>query len=257
MAPVDGGARSSVGSVTPKHWSGTESASDVMTTYFADGLIAAHDAISEGGLLALLGAPGLGKTFLVKSVAERLELPFHYLECAPLTHGRQQRIAMLRAIDWPHDPRESPATLLTNLVEACSAEAQVFALDEADRWGSEGVGLIRYLWSQAQNRTPFIFVGSKVERLIKANPALNSRLEHRVTFRPLDVEESRDALRAYHEVFNSADERLLTRIHKLTGGEFRGFAILLRSILRTGGAKPSLTSDLLERAWLATGRGTE
>lgn len=255
VARPRGGAHAGV-VLGPKHWSGTKGACDVATSYFQDGLIAAADAISECGLLALLGSPGLGKTFLVKSVAGRLDMPFYYLECAPLVRGRQQTIAMLRALDCPHDPRESPATLLEALVEACATEPQVFALDEMDRWGTEGVERVRYLWSQPDNKAAFIFAGSKIGRLIAANPALDSRIEHRVTFQPLDLDETKGALRAYHRVFQVEEDALLAEIHTLTGGEFRGFAILLRSILRLTGTEPTLTSELLERAWSATGRKT-
>lgn len=243
---------------TPKHWDGTDGANDVSTLDFERAMTRAGEAIDEYGLLALLGAPGLGKTFVVKSVAERLAIPFHYLECPPFLRGRHQTITMLIALRWPHDPRDSPRELLVALVAACEKQHQVLALDEVDRWGSDGVELIRYLWSQPANQTAFIFVGSKVAKLIAANPALDSRLERRVTFEVLDVEQAKAAMRAYHPVFNveDADADLLVRAHRLTGGKFRRMAQLLKQILiEAGEPKPKLTRQLLDSAWDATGLG--
>jgi Cdc6-like AAA superfamily ATPase len=205
--------------------------------------------------VALIGEPGLGKTHAVKTAAERARTPFYYIECAPRVRGRQQILAMLRALDWPHDPTDSPATLIGDLAAAFASKDQVLALDEADRWGTEGVSLIRYLWSQPDCRTTIIFVGENIGQLIAANPALDSRIEHRVTFHPLDLDQTRQALRAYHRVFDVKDDRLLTRVHRLTHGQFRLIAILLRRVLtEADGDEPSLTSELLERAWRATGR---
>jgi Cdc6-like AAA superfamily ATPase len=240
--------------VAYRHWPGTETASAVPTPSFESGFDAAGEAISEAGLLALLGSPGLGKTFLIKSVAEKLSVPLTYLECPPLGRSRLQIIELLRALSSPCNASEDAATLLHVLADACSS-SRVIALDEVDRWGREGVELIRYLWSQSTNRTAFIFAGSRVDRLVAANPALDSRLEHRVKFEPLSLEEARVALRAYHPLFAVNDERVLERIHRLTHGEFRLIAQLLRRCLvESEGESVAVSDELLDRAWSSTGR---
>jgi hypothetical protein len=242
----------------PKHWAGTDGACDVPTLYYEQTMAAAGEAINETGLLALLGPAGLGKTFLVKSVGERIEIAFHYHECDPDLRGKQQAIAILRTLGLPHDPTESPFALQSRLVTAFASEPQVLALDELDRWSRQGVALIRFHWSQPGNQTTFFFVGEKIGQLIEANPAFDSRIEHRVKFKPLDVDQTQHALRMYHPAFDvpKEDKQLLVRIHHLTDGQFRLIAILLRRILVEAGPGPFvLSSDLLERAWTATGRG--
>lgn len=256
MAPNPVEARTSVAVAASRHWQGTTGARDVHTHFFDEGLVAAYEAIKERGLLALHGSPGTGKTFVAKAASGKLALPFHYLECAPGVRGRRQQVAMLNAMEWPTDPRQLVAELMGDLARACASEPRVVALDEIDRWGSEGVELIRYLWSQPENQTTFIFIGFRVARLIAANPALDSRLEHRVEFAALNPDETIGALRDYHAVFQVADERLLRTVHALTHGEWRRIAQLLRRILiELGDEAPKLTRDLLEDAWCATGRG--
>jgi Cdc6-like AAA superfamily ATPase len=245
-------AATSTDALARKHWPGTESAADVETTCFQLGIDAAGEAIAETGLLGLIGEPGLGKTFLVKTVAERLSIPLRYLECPPVGRGRLQSLELLRALGQPYNKLDDPSTLLHQLVDACSIRS-VVALDEVDRWGREGVELIRYLWSQPTNGTAFIFAGSRLDRLIAANPALDSRLEHRVRFAPLTLEEARVALRAYHPMFAVDDTRVLDRIYRATHGEFRFIAQLLRRCLADGGADV-ISNALLDRAWSTTGR---
>ena len=117
--------RPDIATALPKHWIGTAGARDVKTEYFKRALVAAHQAIKDCGLLALEGEPGLGKTFAIMSVAERLHFPYHYLECPPGIPRRFRVVAILRVIGWPHDPQESLAILLDDLVAACASEKRV------------------------------------------------------------------------------------------------------------------------------------
>lgn len=242
------------GGLPLKHLPGTDGARDVQTNQAAKATQMIGEAIEEAGLAGLSGESGLGKTHTVLTVAEHLAIQCHYLEQRPGVRGKSVEIDLLNAVGVDHDPREPRSELQDLLVEAC-ATPRVVISDEADRVGAEGVELIRYLWTQPTNKTAFILVGHRLDMLLATNPALDTRLERRVLFRPLDLEAGVAALRAYHAIFERAPEAILIRAHAMSGGRFRLMAQLLKQILlEAGQAKPTLTRALLEAAWSGTGR---
>lgn len=238
----------------PKHLAGTDGARDVRTDQAAEATDMIGEAIEEAGLVGLSGEPGLGKTHTVLTIAEQLAITCDYLEQRPGVQGKSLEIDMLNAIGVDHDPRDVRRDLQDLLVEVC-ATRRVFISDEADRASADGIDLVRYLWTQPTNMTAFILVGYRLDVLLATNPALDSRLERRVTFKPLDLEAGVAALRAYHPIFERAPEAMLIRAHAMTGGRFRLMAQLLKQILlEAGQAEPTLTRALLEAAWSGTGR---
>lgn len=237
-----------------KHLTGTDGARDVETDMVAEAVTLVGEAILEAGLAVLVGEPGLSKTFTSVFVAERLAIPAHYIEQRPGVRGKSIELDLLTALGVEHDPRDHRRDLQDALVDACSIRRAVI-IDEADRLGAEGVDVLRYVWTQPGNATAFIFVGFRVELLLAANPALDSRADRRARFRPLRLDETIPALRAYHPTFERAPESLLVRVHGMTGGKFRVIAQLLKQILlEAGEPQPKLTRELLERAWHHLGR---
>jgi hypothetical protein len=204
------------------------------------------------GLAVLSGEPGLGKTFTVRSIAERLAIPAHYYE-ARRAHGKTIETDLLLAIGVDFDPRDLRVELQDRIVEACQ-ERRVIMIDEADRIGEEGIDILRYVWTQGGS-TAFVFVGHKVDRMLAANPALDSRIECPVRYQPLSVEDTVAALPEYHDVYRGASEGTLVRLHALTGGSFRRIAQLTRHVLmRVGDPTARLTRQTLEQAWNDLGR---
>lgn len=237
-----------------KHWPGTRGSHDVLTLELTAGLVTAAEAVGAHGICALYGPPGLSKTFTALTLAERLGIPYRYLE--PAGGGKKATvIRMLRALGWPHDATNTTDVLIDALVVACAVE-RVFVIDEADRVGHEGMELVRYLLAQASNHTTFVLVGYRIDRLIAANPALDSRIAWRHEYHALEGEDLIEAMRAYHAAFAPLDEPLLARIGAFSHGEFRRIAQVLAGILaRTpAGKAPSVTDRLLDEVFEASGR---
>lgn len=237
-----------------KHWPGTLGCHDVLTAEVIAGLVKAGEAVREHGICALYGPPGTSKTFTALTLAERLGIPFRYLEPARVSE-KAGVIRILRTLEWPHNPTKTMDALLTDLVAACAVE-QVLAIDEADRVGHAGMELVRFLVAQPTNRTTFILVGYKIARLIAANPALDSRIPWRHEYRALEGEDLVAALRLYHRVFADLPEALLARIGGFSHGEFRLIAQVLAALLsRTpSGGPPAVTDRLLDEVFDASGR---
>lgn len=132
----------------------------------------------------------------------------------------------------------------------------MLAVDECDRLGHEGMELIRYAAAQKENKTTVILVGYKLDRLFAANPALDSRIPHRVPFRPSAGEDAITALRSYHPAFARATEAQLMRVTRFSDGRFRLFAQVLKGFLDRTGGEPSarLTDGLLTTIFTMSGR---
>lgn len=242
-----------------RHWRGLpaelrSSLPDVPTSSYAEAEIAIVETVMERGLAALTGDNGLGKTFCALSIAERLAVEAVYHEVSP-TGGKTELMRLLAAVAADYDPRETSGELLERLRKACTEKPRLIVLDELDRWGSKGVDNIRYVWTDPACQTAFVFVGHKIDHLLGANPALDSRVERRVPFRPLEVEEGPAVMKAYHPIFAKAGEALLSRAYDMTGGKFREIAQLLNELIKQGSpTSPKLTAGELSAAWRATGR---
>lgn len=245
--------------VPDRHWRSLPAATrrllpDVRTGQFEKAELAIGEAVGEHGLVGLTGRPGLGKTFVALATADRLSIPSVYHEI-PKAHGDVYQLErLLDSLGVTYDPRSRSGDLADDLADACEAE-RLIVLDELDRWGADGIDFIRYAWSQPSNRATFVFVGHRLGRLLKLNPALDSRIDRLVSFAPLPHDEAIAAMRSYHPVFIAAAAGVLVRAHELTGGVFRNIARLLNQILLSAeGDAQKLTHAVLEDAWRNTGR---
>jgi DNA transposition AAA+ family ATPase len=237
-----------------RHWEGTDGARDVATSTLKSATTLIGEAILDAGLAVLTGEPGLGKTFTARSIAERLSIPAHYYEARRGVRGKSIELDLLKALGADFDPRDPRRDLQDAIVEACGRQRLVI-VDELDRIGDEGVDVLRWVWSQPGNRAAFVFVGHKLEGVLASNPALDSRVERRIKFRPLTAEEVVALLPEYHAIYEGASEALLVRLHSLTDGRFREIAQMTKQLLLDS-PQPyrRLTQRVLEDAWGETGR---
>lgn len=242
-----------------RHWRSLPEATrrrlpDVRTGLYEQAQLAIGEAVREQGLVAFTGQPGLGKTFTTLATAARLSIGVTYHEI-PKAHGDVFQLeSLLDDLDVTYDVRSRSGDLADRLVDAC-AEERLIVLDELDRWGADGIDFIRYAWTQPTNLATFVFVGHRVGRLLKLNPALDSRVDRLVRFVPLSHDEAITSMRTYHPIFNTAAPGVLVRAHELTRGVFRDIAKLLNQILLSAETdEQKLTHALLEDAWRNTGR---
>ena len=221
-----------------KHLRGTETAADVATHAFAN-TMAHADIIQEvGGILAVFGSPGLGKTFATRTyLAKQSPQPIYIPFAASATHLQLvKRLHRMLIADPDLERRGKRSAETFDLVDevgnALAWQRRIIVIDEAAFLTVRGLQTIRSLHDRPDARWSLFIVGTNVDRRLRAVPELLSRVNGKVEFTPFTLREITEHLHAYHPVFaNTNDDVIEWLFRNGCGGRFRAWATILQRFL--------------------------
>lgn len=218
----------------PLHWPGTESASVVLTNPLREVRAALNTLVSDGGVVIVDGSPGLGKTFATNLVLQSLSVAKYWIAMPDKPRGKETtaRVNEVLTGRQPEMRRWTEFELLEHNVELLANRYVALVIDEAQHLLTGSLRQLRYLYDRPETSLLLVLVGARVEAAVARRcPELYSRVERMVGFKPMSAAEMREALGNYHPLFANSTPSALKVCWSAAGGEWRGWAKLLRAAL--------------------------
>ncbi len=242
-----------------RHWSGLSAVTEVDTPQFRHAQAQLRRVVEIGGIAAISGEPGSGKTFSVD----------YFLHHSPVMDGRELiwldsprkpttkaiTIMLAVALGLKPNPAHSEYLLVEELMPSLRESNAVIVVDEAQELPTDGLQQLRYFHDRCfPTRTgeptgwPLILVGSTVDRKLNAAQELASRVSAWVQFGRLEPRELLAGLRAWHPLLTEMDPKLLLAIdERQCRGNWRNWAIFLAAYLHVHDRKPATTHEQRRR----------
>lgn len=203
----------------------------VRTAAFRKTQALAADTTRLRDVAAFTGAPGLGKSFAVDFFCKNQDLEWVWLEeTTTRPSSKALLVELMRALTGNCDTR-MPAYDLADELRALLADTpRVVVVDEAQRFGPDGISQLRFLHDRGDADWALLFVGGDgCWEVLSSQSELRDRIYAHVTFRPLDLDRLLPTLTAYHPLFTGADPELLARIdRRYARGVFRRWVRVLQ-----------------------------
>jgi hypothetical protein len=248
----------------PKHWRGTDGATEVETDSLVEAQIAVDHAIIDCGIVGLDGRPGTGRSFALKTIIEDLVVPYWYLPIGPDSTGKGFETGLLQAIyATKSPPRHVDGTRLRSdlrwdLWEELSARPCVVFVDDFSVSGLKGTQVIHWLFEQADLKAAFVLAGNDLDSLLRHNPAFHSRVMRMVPFARIPEADIVEKIGAYHPFLERSKPDLLRVDRAFAQGNFRNWAIFLEAALKLAAEEDvdRLTDEVIDAAYVAINKAT-
>lgn len=222
-------------------WPQTDGAALVRTPHLKAVQQLVGEVVSERDVMAVGGAPGMGKTVAIETALAEAGVSVLRLVMPQRLKGKQLIVETLRGCGQHPNPARPEWMLLADLEELLDDEdnqpaqgPRAILVDEVKSIGVEGLRTFHFL--RERRRPPkwsLFLVGTDIEEELAAVPALNSRTWRRVHFDAWPKEAVVSNLRAYHPLFDQIDARLLLKLDdEAYRGNFRAWDGFLRGLLQ-------------------------
>lgn len=243
----------------PRHWIGLSDVDMVSTKQFEVAQVKLQRTVEIGGIAAISGLPGNGKTFSVDyflhhhpAMRDRQHV-WLTIERKPTTKAVTLRLML--ALGMRPNPRDSEYILVEDLIPALQERTRdrplILCLDEAQNITTDGLQQLRYFHDRCRPERPgdsigwtLFLVGSTVDVGMGGAAELSSRVTSWVHFEALKDMELVTSLRSWHPLMKEIDPRLLLEIdHNTCRGNWRNWAQFLAAYLDTYAKNPPTTDD--------------
>lgn len=246
--------------VTPaRHWVGLHGVAEIPTPQFKRAQAQLRRVVSIGGIAAISGRPGSGKTFSVDYFLHRDPVmagkPFLWIEPSVNATTKALAIILCRELDVKVSNRDSEFIVVEELMPALRESNAVIAVDEAQRLSTGCLQQLRYFHDRCFPTRPgdpsgwtLLLSGSSVDRSLGSAAELASRVAAWVRFDKMESKELLQALRAWHPLLAQMDPRLLLLIdQQRCQGVWRDWAQFLAAYIDAHGRAPATTDSERER----------
>jgi hypothetical protein len=223
-----------------RHTLGLVDVEAVPTTDARAGKLAMTLAVASGGICALNGQVGSGKTFAAISLHDELAAAGQRVLWLQMTRRLQERGVLYqfyKALLGCEPGRGSGYVLLDEVVDCCLEQKPVVFIDEAHLLGAEGLQTVRSVHQRVTAtadtaKLPLILIGSELLSALGDAPELEDRVTSRHTFTRLSSKELLPALHAWHPMLKRTEPATLREADETyCEGRWRAWARLLSGAL--------------------------
>lgn len=193
------------------HFLGVEGATLLRTPAWALGRQGLVEGTERKAIVAVVGPPGTGKTFLLNTVEPELTLPVIRIE----PHLRPTMLSLttqlLEAVTG-EPGKGSRHKRLRPLVEALATPCVVM-VDEAQRMNRECLDHLRYLHDHRETRFALVLAGGEgCWEVLGREPQLRRRIWRAAFFSALSPSDIKELMPRYHRVWDT-DPEVLERLN--------------------------------------------
>lgn len=251
--PVSGAPNASTAVIQARHQPGLRDVAEVHTDTFKLAQLQLGRVVRDGGIAAVSGQPGRGKTFSVDfflrhhpTMEGRI---WHWLDMPPKPTTKEVTLRLLRGLGASFNHRDSEYVLTEDLIPLLGGSGMVVVIDEAQNLRAEGLQQLRYLHDRCRPLSlddppgwSLILVGSTVDRALSGAAELASRVSSWVRFPRLEGEQLLVALRAWSPLLTQLPPELLLRIDEQHGrGNWRDWSQFLAAYTDLHERRPATT----------------
>ena len=238
-----------------RHLAGLTDVAEVRTDTFQLAQVQLARVVRTGGIAAVSGRPGCGKTFSVDYFMRHHPAMdgrvWHWLDMPPKPTTKEVTLRLLRGLGARFNPRDSEYVLTEDLVPLLAGSGMVVVIDEAQNLRAEGLQQLRYLHDRCRPLSPddppgwaLILVGSTVDRALAGAAELASRVSTWVEFTRLEDQQLIVALRAWSPLLADLPPDVLLRIDARHGrGNWRNWAQFLAAYTDLHTRRPPNTTE--------------
>lgn len=234
-----------------RHWTGLREVAEVPTDQFRHAQAQLRRVVEVGGIAAVSGRAGCGKTFSVDYFLHHSTAMFRrrhvWIQVPERPTTKAVTLLLSRALGLKPNPRESEYLLVEDLAPHLHGTDTVIVLDEAQNLTTGGLQQLRYFHDRCSPARPgdpsgwaLLLVGSDVDRKLSGAAELASRVTSWVRFEPLERKALLLALRAWHPLLVDMEPELLLQIDReQCGGNWRHWAQFLSAYIAAHDRAPA------------------
>lgn len=213
--------------------------------------IAVAQLFGAGGIIAVNGPPGVGKTFATRTVLERSDLPVHWVDMPDTPKGKEASARVFAAVTGRRPPaRMTEYALTEETVDVLDGLRAALVIDEAQNMTRGALRQVRYLHDRPSTRALLILVGSGVTTAVATVPELHSRVARTVNIGELSAAQLRDLLPTLHPLYANTPAGVLSDLARYAKGNLRRWTRIIETALQFGiaaedGVQPETAKHLL------------
>lgn len=224
-----------------RHLPGLTDAAAVPTHDARAGRLAMTLAAATGGICALDGQVGSGKTFAAIGLHDELVGQGTRCVWMQMTRRPTQRAIyhqFHQELLGQNPGRMIAYELLDEVVGSCVEQKPIVFIDEAHLLGVEGLQTVRSIHqrvtaSSEEAKLPLILIGSDLSSTLRDAPELDDRVTSRHTFTRMTHTEMLPALHAWHPLLRRTDPATLREADETyCEGRWRAWAKVLAGALQ-------------------------
>ena len=244
-------ATAKVAAPPARHWNGLRDVVEVPTPTFKLAQAQLERVVGIGGIAAVSGRPGCGKTFSVDYFLHHSPTmtgrPHVWLDSPRKPTTKALTIRLATALGLKVNPRDSEYLLVEELMPHLQTSNAVVVIDESQHLPVDGLQQLRYFHDRCFPTRPgdpsgwaLVLVGSTVDRQLSGAAELASRVSAWVRFEPLSDTDLLLALRAWHPLLAEMEPALLLQLDQTQcRGNWRNWAQFLSAYLFVHDRKPA------------------
>lgn len=207
----------------------------------------ATDAQRHGALAGFFGPAGTGKTYAIESWIDRHRPVHAWVTATPAPAQKEIFEEIIYSVTGVV-PNGTKVQMRRECQAVLADLRPVIVVDEAQNLSHLWLRQLRDLYDRGEGTFPMFLIGGHgVARRLKSDPMLWKRVAYKTWFEPLTGATLVAALRAYHPVLASTDDRILETIDRRAGfaGNLRDWANF--TLVATELAETARTAKLTEK----------
>lgn len=247
------------GAPPARHWTGLQQVSEVETPTFRLAQAQLRRVVRIGGIAAVSGNSGCGKTFSVDYFLHHnpvmADRPVLWVDSPRKPSTKAITLLLSKAVGLSPRLRDSEYALVDDLIPELRGSNAVVVIDEAQELSVDGLQQLRYFHDRCFPTRPgepagwtLVLVGSTVDRRLAGAAELANRVAAWVRFEPLEGKDLLVTLRAWHPLLAEMEMGLLLEIDQQEcRGNWRHWAQFLAAYIDAHDKKPATTEAARRR----------